>query len=55
MAENTNVFSLFPVHIALATLCVFDSNSYALCNFKEIIYTIPSIHEKCFVIANMNS
>lgn len=44
VADNFNVFSL----IALAYLRVFDSCSYALSNFKEIVYTIPPIHEKVF-------
>lgn len=44
MADNFNIFSL----IALAKLRVFGSCSYALSNFKEIVYAIPPIREKVF-------
>ena len=35
-------------HLLLWHLHAFGSNSYALSNVKEIIQTIPPIHEKMF-------
>lgn len=44
VVDNLNVFSL----IALATLRVFGSCSYALSDYKEIVCTIPPVNEKVF-------